>query len=177
MMRPIHAVPIVCAALALGATHARAQAPDPELPLARATATAILKEMGEEREARLFLIVPPPARFDTLTAVELLAQAPGRQDPESDYALYIGTRGARFEGDTAVVTVVMHKKERHTGMNWWQNTEEFRFVREGDGWRFVQRMFLEAVDGGDVRGALERPSPPVAHHRPARRSVVTDLLT
>lgn len=97
-MRPVHAVPVLCAALALAATRAAAQASDADLPLARATATAILHELLQGPSTELFLLAPPAVRFDTLTAVELLAQAPGRQDPESDYALYIGSRGARFEG-------------------------------------------------------------------------------
>jgi hypothetical protein len=155
MMRSIYAIPVLCAALTLAAPRARAQAPDPDLPLARATATAILHWMRPER---LFLIVPPPARFDTLTAVELLAQAPGRQDGESDYALYVGTRGAKVDGDAAVVTVVMHKKERHAGMNWWEEIDEFHFVRDGDGWRFARSH----ADGGDVRGAVDRPPGRVA---------------
>ena len=156
-MRSIHAVPVLCAVLALAASRARAQAPDPDLPLARATATAILHWMRSER---LFLIVPPPGRFDTLTAVELLAQAPRRQDPESDYALYIGTRGATVFADSAVVTVVMHKQEHRTGLNWWEEVDEYRFVRDGDGWRFVNQRPISHADGGSVRGALFRSSPP-----------------
>ena len=152
MMRAIRAVTVLAAAWASTATRAAAQAPDAELPLARATDAAILQGLGQGPEARLFLIVPPPARFDTLTAVELLAQAPGRLDGESDYALYIGTRGARIEGDTAVVTVVMHKKEHHAGMNWWQSFNEYRFVPDGVGWRFVRRARVSIADGGDVRG-------------------------
>jgi hypothetical protein len=154
MMRSI----VLCAALALAATRAVAQAPDADLPLARATAATILKGIRQGSEVHLFLIVPPPARFDTLTAVELLAQAPGRLDPESDYALYIGTRGARLEGDTAVVTVVMHKKERWRGMNWWRSTYEYRFVPDGAEWRFVRSVRRSHADGGDVRGALDPPS-------------------
>jgi len=160
-MRPAHAIPVLCAALALAATHAVAQASDADLPLARATAARILHAIGQGP----FLLVPPPARFDTLTAVELLAQAPGRLDPESDYALYIGTRGARIEGDTAVVTVEMHKKERWKGMNWWRSIYEYRFVPDGAGWRFVRGVRRSHADGGDVRGALVRPSLHVADRR------------
>jgi len=162
LMRSIHAIPVLCAALALAETPVLAQAPDADLPLARATAAAMIHAMGLDSASALFLLVPPPARFDTLTAVDLLAQAPGRQDGESDYALYIGTRGARVEGDTAVVTVVMHKKERHAGMNWWEEIDEFHFVRDGDGWRFVRRFARSHADGGDVRGAVDRPANQVA---------------
>lgn len=154
-MRSLHVVHILCAALALTATRAVAQTPDPDQSLARATAAAMLAGMGEGPGNRLFLVIPPPARFDTLTAVELLAQAPGRLDGESDYALYVGTRGARIEGDTAVVTVTMHKKERHEGMNWWRSIAEYRFVPDGAGWRFVRRVQVSIADGGDVRGRLD----------------------
>jgi len=160
-MRSIYAVPVVCAALALAAPRVTAQATDPDLPLARATATAILNGIGQGREARLFLIAPPVDRFDTLTAVELLAQAPGRQDPESDYALYIGTRGATVYADSAVVRVLLRQHTRNTGLNFWEEIDEFRFVRDGDGWRFVRRVPVLHRDGGDVRGALDRPSSPV----------------
>ena len=149
-MRFIHRVSVLCAALALAAAHAAAQAPDPDLPLARATATAILAEMRSD--AKLFLIAPPAERFDTLTAVELLAQAPGRQDPESDYALYLGTRGARIDGDSAVVRVLLRQQTRNTGLNYWEEIDEFHFVRDGDGWRFVRQQPVLHVDGGDVRG-------------------------
>lgn len=164
-MRSIHAIPILCAALALTATRTVAQAPDADLPLARATAAAILAGIGQGLEARLFLIAPPVDRFDTLTAVELLAQAPGRQDPESDYALYIGTRGAKVYADSAVVSVLIRQHTRGTGMNRWEEIDEFRFSRDGDGWRFVRRNPVRHIDGGDVRGALFRPSPPVADRR------------
>jgi hypothetical protein len=168
MMRPVHAASVLCAALALAATHAVAQAPDADLPLARATAAAILAGSGEGPKVELFLIAPPADRFDTLTAVELLAQAPGRQDPESDYALYIGTRGARIAGDTAMVIVLTRQHTRGTGLNWWENMEELRFVRDGDGWRFVQRLFLGAADGGDVRGFVDRPAAVVAQRSTER---------
>lgn len=161
-MRSVHAVSLVCAALALTSASAAAQAPVADTALARATAATILDGGGRGRGPDLFLLAPPADRFDTLTAVELLAQAPGRQDPEADYALYIGTRGVQLAGDTAVVTVVMHQQTRNTGMNWWEQIETFRFVPEGDGWRFVQRVFVRHSDGGSVRGALDRPGPPVA---------------
>lgn len=169
-MRSIHAVPAFCAALALAASCLTSQAPDPDLPLARATATAILQEMLQEPEVR-FLVAPPAGRFDTLTAAELLAQAPGRQDPESAYALYVGTHGATIRGDSAVVMVLLRQHARSTGLNWWAEVDEFRFVRDGDGWRFVQRQPLSHADGGDVRGALDRP---VARHlEQVDRSLIT----
>lgn len=148
MMRSIHPILIAAAALAMARTESVAQTPDGEQALARATATAILDIYKPD----LFLIAPPPARFDTMAAVELLAQAPGRQDPEADYALYIGTRGTRVEGDTTVVLVILRKHTRGTGLNFWEQMDEFRFVRDGDTWRFVRYMVIGSADGGSVRG-------------------------
>jgi len=147
-MRSMRVILIACTVLAAATSRAAGQPPAGEQALARATAAAIL----EQYQPRLFLLTPPPARFDTMVAVELLAQAPGRQDPEADYALYVGTRGAEMRGDTAVVSMVMHQHTREKGLNYWRQTDEFRFVREGEGWRLVGHMVMDIADGGDVRG-------------------------
>ena len=147
-MPSIRRLLIVGAALAAAHASTAAQEPGGEQPLVRATASAIL---GLYRPA-LFLLVPSAARFDTLVAVELLAQAPGRLDPEADYALYLGTGGARMEADTAVVTVLMHKQERHAGLNYWEQRDEIRFVADAGAWRFVQHRVIGHADGGSVRG-------------------------
>lgn len=139
---------IFCAALAAARTQASAQGPGGEQPLVRATASAIL---GLYRPS-LFLIAPPAARFDTLVAVELLAQAPGRLDPDADYALYLGTRGVRMAADTAVVTILLRQHTHATGLNYWEQTDEIRFVPDAGAWRFVQHTVIGHADGGDVRG-------------------------
>ena len=148
MVRSTRLILIAVAVLAMARTGAAAQTPGGEQALARATATAILSVYKPE----LFLIAPPPARFDTMAAVELLAQAPGRQDPEADYALYFGTRGTRMEGGTAVVIVILRQHTRNKGLNFWEQTDEFSFLRDGDGWRFVKRIVIGNADGGSVRG-------------------------
>lgn len=147
-MPSIRRILVIGAALAAAHTQAAAQAPGGEPALVRATASAML---GLFRPT-MFLVIPPPARFDTLVAVELLAQAPGRQDPDADHALYLGTRGTRMEADTAVVTVLLHQLTRRTGMNFWETMDEIRFVPDAGAWRFVGARTIRHADGSSVRG-------------------------
>ncbi|HEY0025491.1 MAG TPA: hypothetical protein VGB24_21580 [Longimicrobium sp.] len=148
---------LVSAALVLGPTPAAAQVPD-TAGLAQAVGAFLVETVVPQvgRRNRLEVSAPSTA-FDSAVAVFLQAAPEAALPPRRGYRNWIVTRHLDFRGDTAVVLV-----EQGTGwpapvddpyaLTFFVDQNNFFFVRDPAGWRYVRRAFHSHADGGAVRG-------------------------
>jgi hypothetical protein len=149
---PSKGTPILAALAAVLATApltAQTLTPADSALLARAAAAAIGEGLSTGTDNDGIASLPPETAFDSAVA-ELLADAPALRRPVADsaYALWLGTRGVRWSGDTAVVVMRLEKCEQSDDeLNWWVAEDGFYFVRAGEGWRFARRQGIGNIDG------------------------------
>ena len=95
------------------------------------------------------LLEPPASPFDSAVAQALSGTRSFRWPPRahSVYGRWAGTRGVRFQGDTARVMFEMKGCERGKGMNFWRESWETLFVPEDSVWRFVRTLPYANADG------------------------------
>jgi hypothetical protein len=148
---------LATAALVLGPTPAAAQAPD-TAGLASAVGAFLVKTVVPEvgRRNRLEVSAPSTA-FDSAVAAILRAAPEAALPPRRGYRNWIATRRLAFRGDTVVVLVEQGTSwpapaDDPYSLTMFYDQNNFFFVREPAGWRYVKRKFYSHADGGAVRG-------------------------
>jgi hypothetical protein len=140
---------VLAAVLATAPLAAQALTPADSVSLARAAAARIGEGLSTGTDTDGIASLPPETAFDSAVA-ELLAEAPRFRQPvpDSAYALWLGTRGVRWYGDTAVVVMRLEKCEQSDDeLNWWTADIGIFFLRLGKGWRYAASTEIESSDG------------------------------
>jgi hypothetical protein len=124
--------------------------------LARATAEEIAGKLATTNMGTGVgvLVSAGPSVWDTavVQALRMAKPAAFGRLADSAHALGFTIGGFVIRGDTALVRVTSSRCGRSRevpigGLNWWAHDETYRFLRDGDRWRFLGAVIDRFMDG------------------------------